>query len=560
MRTEWHGSYLDGRTAARHHATIRLMPDGLEITTEAGTTLRWPYGEVRQTQGFYVGEQVRLERGAEIPEALLVGDLRLLTALRQVAPKLTGHFHDPRRRRLRVRLTLLAAVAVVGITAALYLWGIPGLAALVAARVPVSWEERLGQGVVEHLAPPEKRCAEGNRAQVIDELVTTLTAPLPSPPYTFRVMVVDIPAVNAFAAPGGYIVIFRGLLEHTRSAEELAGVLAHEMQHILQRHATRALLQHASTGVLLAAMAGDVSGAMTYGLESARTLGALRYSRQNEEEADAEGLRMLLAAGVDPAGMIAFFEVLRKRGGETPGLLAYLSTHPSPAERMERLKALAGQSQRPPRKLLPNYDWEDIKKICPAAAPPSRVQKRPRPAARPPLSLQGVGRVYFVPLGGLPLESLDYLMTYYKGKYGLTIETLGQVELEPTVVNYDRRQLIAEEVIALMQRKHPQLTADPDAILIGITDYDMYIRQYRWRFAFAWRQDGRFAVVSSARMDPGNFEEPPDPDLLYTRLRKVVTKTIGIMHYRLPQSTDLDSVMYGPILGLDDLDSVGEDF
>jgi predicted Zn-dependent protease len=142
----------------------------------------------------------------------------------------------------------------------------------------------------------------------------------------------------------------------------------------------------------------------------------------------------------------------------------------------------------------------------------------------------------------------------------LTIETLGQVELESTVVNYARRQLIAEEVIALMQRKHPQLAADPGAILIGITDYDMYIRQYRWQFAFAWRQDERFAVVSSARMDPVSFGEEPDEELLHTRLRKVVTKTVGIMHYRLPQSTDLDSVMYGPILGLDDLDSVGEDF
>lgn len=142
----------------------------------------------------------------------------------------------------------------------------------------------------------------------------------------------------------------------------------------------------------------------------------------------------------------------------------------------------------------------------------------------------------------------------------MTIETVGQVELEPTVVDYDRHQLIAEEVIALMQRKHPKLATDPDAILIGITAYDMYIRQERWGFAFAWRQDGRFAVVSTARMDPENFEEPPAPDLLHTRLRKVVTKTVGLMHYRLPQSTDLDSVMYGPILGLDDLDSVGEDF
>lgn len=364
MLTEWHGSYLDGRTAARHCATIRLMPDGLEITTDAGTTLRWPYGEVRQTQGFYAGEQVRLERGGETPEALLIGSVGFLTALHRAAPTLTGHFHDPRRRRLRVQLTLLAAVAVVGITAALYLWGIPGLAGLVAARVPVSWEERLGQGVVEHLAPPARQCTDPARLGAINEIVATLTAPLPDPRYRFRVMVVNLPAVNAFAAPGGYVVIFRGLLERTQTAEELAGVLAHELQHILQRHATRALLQHASTGILLTALAGDATGAMTYGLESVRALGALRYSRQNEEEADAEGLRMLLAAGVDPAGMLAFFEVLQKQGGEVPGVLAYLSTHPSTAGRIETLKALAAQAPRAPVRLLPDYDWRDITQIC----------------------------------------------------------------------------------------------------------------------------------------------------------------------------------------------------
>ncbi len=67
-------------------------------------------------------------------------------------------------------------------------------------------------------------------------------------------------------------------------------------------------------------------------------------------------------------------------------------------------------------------------------------------------------------------------------------------------------------------------------------------------------------MVSSTRMDPVNFRQPPDPALLHTRLRKMISKNIGIMHYRLPQSTDRNSVLYGPILSLADLDSIGEDF
>lgn len=364
MQTQWEGHYLDGQTAARQRATIYLTRTGLQVTTERGATLWWPYQEIRQTQGFYAGEQVRLERGGELPEVLLVSDPSFLTYLHRVAPEVTARFHDPSRRRMRAQLTILAALAAIGIMAALYLWAIPALAALAAARVPVSWEERLGGAAVEHLAPQPKRCADPTLARALDQILTTLISPLPRSPYTFRVIVANDATLNAFAAPGGYVVVLRGLLERTGSAEELAGVLAHELQHVLRRHTTRALLQDASTGLLIAALGGDVSGVMAYGLESARTLGALRYSRLVEEEADAAGMRMLLAARIDPDGMITFFELLAKEGKDAPGLLKYLSTHPGPADRIERLKSLAGQSQRRPVKLLPDADWRDIRKRC----------------------------------------------------------------------------------------------------------------------------------------------------------------------------------------------------
>ncbi len=368
-RSAWDGFYLDGRTAARRRATIRPMRTGLEISTEAGATLWWPYPEIRQTQGFYAGEQVRLERGGELPEAVLVDDASFLSALREVAPELGRRFHDPARRRLRARLTLLAALAVVATTVGLYLWGIPALAAILAARVPVTWEERLGAAIVGELAPTGKRCADPARRRAIDEIARALTAPPASPPYTLRVLLVDASPINAFAAPGGYVVVFRGLLERTERPEELAGVLAHEFQHVLHRHVTRALFQDASTGLLLAALTGDVTGALAFGLEAARTLGRLRYSRAAEEEADADGMRMLLTAGIDPSGMIAFFERLRKEAPHLPDTLEYISTHPATERRIERLRALAaaGQPARPTRPLLPDRDWADVKRICATA-------------------------------------------------------------------------------------------------------------------------------------------------------------------------------------------------
>ena len=369
IQTEWEGYYLDGQTAARQRVSIQLMRLGLHVTTERGDTLWWPYEEIRQTQGFYSGEQVRIERGGEFAEALLVSDKEFLVQLHQIAPELATKFHDPARRKTRARLALLAALASIGILVVLYLWGIPALSGLVASLVPVSWEERLGQAVVEHLAPPAMRCTDMNRTPVISEILTALTTHSPTSPYTIRVILVNDSSINAFAAPGGYIVLFRGLLEKTQTPEELAGILAHELQHILNRHSTRALIQHVSMGLLLAAITGNTSGTAAYGLEGARILGSLRYSRQNEEEADAGGMRMLLEAGIDPAGMIAFLELLKKRTSESPAILKYLSTHPGTEDRIEKLKSLAGQSQRRPAKLLAGHDWSEIKKLCQATSP-----------------------------------------------------------------------------------------------------------------------------------------------------------------------------------------------
>ncbi len=169
-------------------------------------------------------------------------------------------------------------------------------------------------------------------------------------------------------------------------------------------------------------------------------------------------------------------------------------------------------------------------------------------------------KIYFVQIGEMRSVHLDALQTYYKQRYDLTIEVLPPIGLEPVVVDERRRQLIAEELIELMKRRYPEHARNPQAILIGITEGDMYIREVDWRFAFARRDAERFAVVSSARMDPVNFGYLPDDELRETRLRKMVSKNIGILYYKLPQKSDRKSVMFGPILGIDDLDSVGEDF
>jgi len=362
MSTVFAAHYLDGQTAVRRRALVRVTATGLEIQVEGGATLWWPLGAIRQTQGVYAGEQIRLERGGATSEVLVVDDPTLLAAVRSIG--VAGRrFHGPQRRSLRVLVTALAALAAIAVGGALHLWGIPAASGIVASVVPVAWEDRIGRAVAAQLAAHERRCLDTALQTTVDAIVARLVARAPDT-YRIRVTILDHPAVNAFAAPGGHIVVLRGLLERTRTPAELAGVLAHEIQHVYHRHPTRLIVQHSSAGLLVGAVAGDVSALMAYSLEAARILGTLRYSRQYEAEADAAGLSMLAAARIDPRGLSSFLAQLVSAETAAPTALGYFASHPATAERVATLGRLASEVRDTPIPIATGRDWKDVVRLC----------------------------------------------------------------------------------------------------------------------------------------------------------------------------------------------------
>jgi len=364
VQTVWQGYYLDGRTPVRRRVEVHLSTQGLSISGDADVRVRWPYAGVRLAQGRYAGEHVRLERG-EGPgaEVLVLEDPAALEALHALAPPLVSRLASPKRERTRIHLALLGAAGAAGLLAVLYLWGIPAAAYLIAPRVPPAWEARLGEAVLAHLAPPARRCEAPAVTVAMQALAARLLAAGEAPPFPLQIVVVRDRRVNAFAVPGGHIVILSGLLENTGSAEEQAAVLAHELQHLVRRHAMRALLEHASSGLLMTALTGDASGVLAFGLEGARTLAVLRYSRRNEEEADREGVRLMIGAGIDPRGMLAFLERLRasERRAMAP---PYLSTHPDTAARIAALRAEVAGHEFPPLVLPSGVEWPTVSRAC----------------------------------------------------------------------------------------------------------------------------------------------------------------------------------------------------
>jgi Zn-dependent protease with chaperone function len=356
--------YLDGRTATRHRVTLTISPDALHIAMQDGSSKQWPYSQIRQTQGNYRGEPVRLEFGPEPAEAVVVASRALLTEIHTAAPALAQHFHNPFWRNAHLGWTLCAGFGLVLIFVGLYRWGIPGIASAATPYVPTIWEESFGRQIMEHLAPEAQQCRDPERLRKIDQIVQTLAATRPDSPYPVTLSVVDNSAINAFAAPGGKVVILRGLLEQTTSPEHLAGVLAHELQHVYQRHSTRAILEQTAGTLLLAAVSGDLTGGLAWGLKGAQTMGSLHYSRTHEEEADIEGLRMMQAAHLDPAAMIAFYETLQQAEQDHAGPPDFLSTHPDMSRRLAALIALAGPPPTEVHRLLPGEDWQDIRTLC----------------------------------------------------------------------------------------------------------------------------------------------------------------------------------------------------
>ena len=161
--------------------------------------------------------------------------------------------------------------------------------------------------------------------------------------FKYEVHIAQDDSPNAFALPGGVIVVHTGLIAATTRAEELAGVLAHEVQHVELRHSLRGVIKDMGLRGLWAFVMGDLGGSLAG--QAALELTSLRFSRSDEREADEHGFDALVAAGIDPAGMPAFFKTLgQKAGGQVP---AFLSTHPASEERDRELsQRLATVSQR----------------------------------------------------------------------------------------------------------------------------------------------------------------------------------------------------------------------
>lgn len=357
-------------------ARLSAHPEGVRITTDDGTVVQAAWTDVHLKPSLHgTDASVLHARTADGHVAAFEAQAAsLLAVVRAAAPSgfIESEASAVEGAEAGARRTLARQLLFVGFLLAaaigLFVWSLRALPDMVVARIPLSWEEGLGQSTLEKVKGAGAVVESGPAYEAVHKVWTRLEPSLPPSPYTFRVTVVDAPVVNAFAMPGGYVVVYTGLLEELDSPEALAGILGHEASHVIRKHSLRALVRAMQWRVGMAVLWGLFGGSRDKSMEQlqeqAASLLSLAHSREHESEADADGLTALNRAGIDPTPFGRFFLALARKEGKR---WAILSTHPPSEERAATLDAFS--KTLPPAKATPiDVDWKALRKFLRANA------------------------------------------------------------------------------------------------------------------------------------------------------------------------------------------------
>jgi Zn-dependent protease with chaperone function len=360
--------YFDGTSSARHNVTLEAAPEGLRIFGADGALIaQWPYSDLRAQSAPDHVMRLRRAGGRELAR-LEIRDPALIAKIDDYADSLDRTGSTERRlRKYVIGWSLAAAVSLVLVA----VFGLPALSDRIAPLIPFSVEQRLGATMdlqVRAMLDPGQsgqtfECglsdAEKPGRAALDRLIGKLegAAELPIP---LKAATVRKREANAIALPGGHIYVFEGLIRQSRTPDELAGVIAHEIGHVAHRDGTRSLLQAAGLSFLFGMLLGDFTGGGLVVI-AARTVVQSAYSRDVESAADLYGVNLMAKANADPRALATILD--RIAGTTEPGSKILLD-HPQTKDRVVAINAAATASASKMAPLISAADWAALKRIC----------------------------------------------------------------------------------------------------------------------------------------------------------------------------------------------------
>jgi Zn-dependent protease with chaperone function len=371
------GLFADGVTAMLKLVSLKLDAECLRMTLPDGDNIEWPYNAIRLLPD-QADRATHVLGHADDPVArLMLKDGPFSLALRQRCRFLKKRAPIPNLPRL-IRWAVGAVASVALIVFVL----VPLMADQLAEFLPPEGERALGDATFDQIrealskssVAPIGVCEQASGLAAISAMQARLD-PGEDLPYPIQVHVLDHELVNAFALPGGRIILFRGLIEAAANAEEVGAVLAHEIGHVIGRDPTRDALRSAGSIGVLGLLFGDFAGG-TVVLWLANQLINASYSQEAETAADTYAHRLLTETGLSPAALGTMFERLRAKYGDAEGIVAHFASHPQMAARIEAsLAAAEGVVVDTP--LLTEAEWQALRGICRGGVEPAPTPSDP---------------------------------------------------------------------------------------------------------------------------------------------------------------------------------------
>ena len=327
--------YFDGKSAVEQAITVDYLVEGLAFQAPAGGLVMWPYATLRLVSVQRDNGHVTIGWKDDPTLRLRIKNATAGQELFWLAPHLNAE--RPERGILK---PVLVSAAILLVMAGVYFSYPVARQGLIMA-MPDSWVDGLADTMGSGILGSANTCDDPAGIAALNGLTERLTKGIKMP-YTPKVKVINVPMVNAFAAPGGRVVILRGLLDKAETPDEVAGVLGHELSHVKHRHPLERLIDIYGLELFLGSIGGNMG---TYG----GLMVMMKYGRDDEREADETSLKMLNNAGISSTGFADFFARLQEDdGSRMPEILAFLSTHPQLEEREQTIRENSGQESYAP--------------------------------------------------------------------------------------------------------------------------------------------------------------------------------------------------------------------